>query len=104
MKLKKAIRVIPFPNTSGPYFSVHVGLENVGGFQAREDGYVPFGCRKALGSIDAAAREVVWRASRRHIKMAAELSRASLELPVSADAVDPVLTSSHGTSTREKGI
>jgi hypothetical protein len=71
------------------YFKVWLGNEHVGGFEAKDGGYVPLRCRKPLKTIQTAAREVIWQQVKRSIAQANRFSEA-MTLPVNVDAVDPV--------------
>ena len=77
-----------FPS-GAPYFSVFIGNTRIGCFMPTDDGgYTLFNARTRIPSFEAAAREVIRRRVRRLRADALALSKA-VELPLSADAVDP---------------
>jgi hypothetical protein len=63
------------------HFVVYLGVDRVGGFDYQRGGYVPFGCRKPLPSIEDAAKETLWRRIRKVLGEGARLSKA-LNLPI----------------------
>jgi len=81
------------------HFQVRLGVEPLGTFEQTSKGFVVNGCRKALATIDDAAREVAFRRSKQSLREAARFVEA-MEFPVSVDAVDPHACSTGTLSTR----
>jgi hypothetical protein len=96
----EGVRVTPemYPN-GATYFKVWLDGEPVGSFEAKDGGYVLWACRKPWPTIVHAAREVIWKRVRESIARANRFSQA-MNLPVNADAVDPVAANSHELTTR----
>ena len=90
-----------YPDGS-PYYRVTLAGSPVGAFRPCEGGYVLFGRRKPLKTIEDATRDVLWRRMQRHLADAAILSRACIELPVKVDAVDPSAADPGTLTTREE--
>lgn len=83
------LRRAVFPN-GAEHFRVFVDRHPIGGIELVGDGYRIFGGRKVIASLEDAARAVIQQRVRRLTAEVAILSRATLELPVNVDAVDPV--------------
>lgn len=72
-----------YPN-GAPHYAVYLGVILVGLIDIKDDGFVPFGCRKPIATLEGAARTVIWRRVQASLKQAAESSEA-MDYPITVE-------------------